>query len=59
MSVQYKGSLPHGFYDTIPLKADTIETMKKDVIVGENVVYDNKKFYGRLLVLVAEKGCNT
>lgn len=51
MEADFKNTLPQGFYRPIHRQVITLESMKKGAKIGENIIYDMEKLYGRLLVL--------
>ena len=56
MAAKFKGSLPEGFYQPIQSKVVTMEIMKRGAKIGDKVIYDMEKLYGRLLVMSQKRG---
>ena len=50
---EFERKLPDGFYESIPMKIETMAAMKKSLKVGDNKVYNTELIYSRVIGLQA------
>ena len=53
LMVEFVRKLPHGFYDTISMKVETMAATKKSCAVGDSKVYNTELIYSRVIGLQA------